>query len=291
MQGSQETSINVKTRPKINLARLGGWIVLSLGTLLLILSIVYASVIPALIGLGLVFWGAILTYIQTEEYVKRSVLNATLVPLLTTLDQTIQNLGYKSKGVYLPPEYFENPDQSRVYIARQEEADIPSPDQIQKLENESPNGNTEGLLLIPPGASLTRLFEETLGTSFIRRDLPYLQQNLPKLLVEALEIASSLKITVGTSRVTHRVNDSINQIEAKQDKIQVEVVTSTFKNMCKEASRLASLYKAVGCPLSSALACTFAKAIGKPIIIENQSTSEDGQQISIDYRVLEGSAR
>jgi hypothetical protein len=289
MQTIQESQTKAKARRKVSLARTSGLILLSLGGISLVLSIVYASLISALIGLGLIFWGAILTYIQGEKYVKESVLNAVLMPYLTTLDRTLQELRYSGKGVYLPPVYLKNPEQSRVYILRLEETSLPSPDQIQKLEDESLNRSAQGLLLIPPGASLTALFEETLGTSFIRRDLPYLQQNLPKLLIEDLEIATSLRIVEGNSRLTHQINDSPGQIEARQDKIEVEIVTSTFKDVCRDARQLACLYAAVGCPLSSALACTFAKAIGKPIVIENQSTSEDGQQISISYRVLDQS--
>ena len=46
----------------------------------------------ALIGLDLTFWCRVLLYIETEEYTMNTILNATAISLLTTLDQTIEEL-------------------------------------------------------------------------------------------------------------------------------------------------------------------------------------------------------
>jgi hypothetical protein len=50
---------------------------------------------------------------------------------------------------------------------------------------------------------------------------------------------------------------------------------------------LPNLFNNLGCPLSSAIACVLAKATGKPIVIENLQASENGKDISIEFRILE----
>jgi len=62
---------------------------------------------------------------------------------------------------------------------------------------------------------------------------------------------------------------------------------SVYKNLTKETANLSNLYFSLGCPVSSAIACALAKATGKPIVIENQQTSEDGKNMEIEYRILE----
>ena len=49
---------------------------LLLGIVALLASVIYASSILAFIGLGLVFWGAILLYVEPEEHIKKVILFA-----------------------------------------------------------------------------------------------------------------------------------------------------------------------------------------------------------------------
>ena len=109
----------VRLRISFNLARTAGVLLIILGTLALASSIIYVSPIPALIGLGLIFWGIILTYIQTGEYVKETVLDATTASMLITLNQTMQELDYRGKTVYLPPKYLNDPESTKAYVSRQ----------------------------------------------------------------------------------------------------------------------------------------------------------------------------
>lgn len=256
-------------RHKISLAKATGWILLSLGAVALVGSILYSSQISAFIGLGLIFWGAILTYLQTEEYIKKDLLDATILPSLVTLNQTIQELDYKGKAIYLPPKYLKNPEANKAYIPKQKDGKLPTPEQVQEQENKLFIENPRGMLVTPPGAELTKLFEKTLETSFTRVDLQYLQQNLSKLLVENLEIAQNF------------------EMETEGNKVQVKIENSAYKNLAKLDTELSNLYGSLGCPLSSAIASALAKATGKPIIIENQRTSEDGKDMEIEYCILQ----
>jgi len=262
--------IQIKRKRKLSLTKVSGWTMLGLGAVGLIASIFYTSQILAFIGLGLVFWGVIILYIQTEEYVKRSLLDTTTLPSLETLNKILQELDYKGKAVYLPPKYLSDPEANKAYIPKQKEGKLPVPEQTQKQETKLFLENPNGLLLTPPGAELTRLFEKTLETNFTRTDLQYLQQNMPKLFIEDLEIAQNF------------------DLEIKNNKIHVKIENSAYKNLNKEAENLSNLYTSLGSPISSAIACALAKASGKPIIIERQRISEDGKTIEIEYQILEG---
>jgi hypothetical protein len=271
MQNLQKIQ-TARTKRRISLTKAVSITLLGVGAAALIISIVYASSVLAFIGLGLLFWGAILTYIRTEEYIREDLLDATVLPSLLTLNQILQELNYKGKPMYLPPKYFEEPEAVKIYIAKQKSSSSPTPEQIQKHENQLLVKNlqdTQGILLAPIGAELTRLFEKALETNFTKVNLEYLQQNLPKLFIESLEIAQNF------------------EMETQNSNVLVKIENSAYKNICKDSEELSRLYDAVGCPISSAIACTLAKATGKPITIESRKTSDDGRDVEIEYRILE----
>jgi len=276
-----------KRKARLTLQRTVGLAMLLLGLITLLLAIAYSSIIPAFIGLGLTFWGIILLYIQTEEYTKNTILNATATSLLTTLNQTIQELDYKGKAVYLPPKYLNDPEATKAYIPRLRTGKLPPPEQTQKLEAQASPRNAQGMLITPPGAELTRLFEKTLGTAFTQMNLDDLQQALPKLLIEDLELATDLEIQQTSSTVNRPVDPMITQVEIKHDRIHVKITSSAYADTCKTAQQLPTIHANIGCPLTSAIACAIAKTTGKPTTIENQQTSKDGQTTETEYRILE----
>jgi hypothetical protein len=267
MQKTQTAPAQKKQR--ISLTKVIGWTMLTLGAAALIASIIYASQIPAFVGLGLTFWGAILIYIRTEEYIKENLLDTTVLPSLKTINQMLQELDYEGKAIYLPPKYNKDPEANKAYIPKQNEGKMPTPEQIQEQETKLFIENPQGMLLTPLGGELTRLFEKTLETSFTRIDLQHLQEKMPKLFIEDLEISQNF------------------EMETKDDKVHVKIENSIYKNLTKEVERLSKIYGAMGCPIGSAIACALAKATGKPIIVESQKISEDGKQTEIEYRVLE----
>lgn len=260
-----------------------GMILLILGTISLLGAIAYSSTIPALIGLGLIFWGIILTYIQTSEYVKTKVLDATVTPLLETLDETLITLDYKGKALYLPPKYVNDPETTRIYVSKQDNATLPKPEITQELELQPSHKNAQGMLITPPAAEMTKLFETTLGTSFLNADLEDLQQRLPKVLIEDLEVMTDFELKPVNSG---EVEKTIEFSKTGYDKVLVKFTTTVYKNICKKANELSTIHANVGCPLTSALASALAKTTGKPVTIQNQETSEDGKTTQIEYLIL-----
>ena len=257
-------------RPKrISLVGVANGTILGLGITALLISIVYSSTILAFIGLGLTFWGAVLLYIPSQEHVQRSLLDAVSVQSLVTLSQIMQGLDFKGNAIYLPPKYFEDPEASKIYIPKQKDAALPTPEQIEKYQDRLIVENPRGLLLTPPGAELAKLFEKTLETSFNKVDFEYLQKNIPKLFIEDLEIAENL------------------ELQAEKDSVHVRVTNSICKEIHSEANRHTPVLSKIGCPVCSAIACALTKATGKPIVNDGTQLSEDGKTIETTYRILE----
>ena len=264
----KEKKAEIRAKQRLSFAKAITWSMLATGLVALIASIIINSSILAFLGLGLTFWGAILLYVKSQEYTRKIFLDASVLPSLYTLNQLFEELDYKGTPIYLPPNYFKIPESTKIYIPKQKKAELPKPEDIQKYEEHLFVKNPQGILLIPPGIELTKLFEMNLKTSFIQIDLEYLYQNLPKLLIEDLEIAENI------------------EIETKYNKIKIRITNSIFKESHRENNKLSHLYPSIGCPLSSAIACALTKATGKPITIENIQPSEDGKIIEATYRIL-----
>jgi amino acid permease len=87
MQSFQSSYTNKRTKPKrqLKLITIICATLIILGALSLAISITYESQTLAFIGLGLLFWGAILLFIQPEKYIKK-VLKARKHNSKTKLD-------------------------------------------------------------------------------------------------------------------------------------------------------------------------------------------------------------
>ena len=228
-----------RTRKKTNLGKTVALAFLGIGSALLFTSIVFVSSILAFIGLSLLFWGALLLYIQPEEHIKKTLLDSALLPSLSTLNQIIHELDYKGKAIYLPPKYFKDPGANKVYIPKQQEEELeelPPPEHILMQESHLFFEDPEGVLLTPPGAQLTSLFEKMLGTNFAQKDLQYVTQNMPKLFIEDLEIAKNL------------------EIETIYDTIHVKITDPILKDICNKNRKLSHISGKLGCPVCSSIA-------------------------------------
>ena len=279
---------------RINSTGLAIVTMLLLGTISLIASIGYNSSVLAFIGLGLVFWGAVLLYIRPEEYTKKVLLEAVLSPSLTTLYQMIRELGYKGDTTYLPPKYFANPETTKVYISKYKRRRLPTPEQTQLYENQPLARTTLGILLTPPGTQLSKLLEKSLGTGFIKTDLKNLQQNLPKLFIENLEIAENLELQAEND-MTQRKEDypasstrmKRARARMKRTTVHAKITKPIYGNAFKEAEEPSQTTSSIGCPVCSAIAIAITKATGKPVRITDTRSSEDGNTIEASYEIIE----
>jgi adenine/guanine phosphoribosyltransferase-like PRPP-binding protein len=228
-------------------------------------SVVYSSYVLAFVGLGLTFWGALLLYIKSTKYVKLELFNAASSSGLYNIERILVTTKTDLRGIYLPPKNLQDNTSSLVFIPTVPNQPLPTSVETnpQKLNSK----NSIGFFLTPPGLALSKLLEKELKKPFAETSLEDLQTQLPKLFDE-LQITKHLTI------------------QPQDNLITITITNHVFEDLCKETAKLELTHKKVGCPLSSALACAFAKATGKPIVIAREETGPD-ETTTIKYKVLE----
>ena len=241
------------------------YLLIIFGVASLLTSIFYSSYILAFIGLGLTFWGTLFLYIKSTKYVKLELLNATSSSTLENIERILTTAGTNSKGIYLPPKNLQDNTASLVFIPTR--PDQPLPTSVDTNPHRLQFQNPSGLLITPPGFALAKLFEKELKRPFTEPKAEDLQTLLPSLF-EALQITKNFTI------------------EAKDTTIKVEIRNHIFRDLCEETKHLERTNWAVGSPLSSALACVFAKSTGKPVVIITDETNLEGAT-TIQYGILE----
>jgi len=243
---------------------LAGYALAGFGGLSLILSVVFTSTVLAFIGLGLVFWGALLLFIRPRRYVRSDLMDSTALSSLTTIDRMITSLGYTQKGVYIP---MNNPGKAVVFIPSKPLKKIPK---IELVENQTFVKDPEGIAMVPPGLSLANLFERELGVKFTDWSLQEMSERLPKLLIEDLELVQDCTIKFDGDRVSFRFAESV------------------YAEFCSKLRDSTQVCSTVGCPLCSAMACVLAQVSHRPVEFDEDKYSTDGGTVESSYHILAG---
>jgi hypothetical protein len=238
----------------------------ALGIGLTVISVVYLSSFLVILGIGIIFWGAILLYITPTRHVPLTLLNAIAAANANNTERILTELNMTEKGRYLPPKYLKNYESSLVFIPERPYQRLPRISET--TEKRLRFRNQAGLFLTPPGMALSKLFEHALGVSFTKTDLAYVQQNFPKLLIESVELVETAEIQI------------------QNDKVTLEITGSILDEVCRETREFSRTHEAVGCLLSSAIACALAKATGKAVIIEKETQTPDNRTTRIEYQIL-----
>ena len=250
-------------------------------------SVRYDSSTLAFIGLGLLFWGAVLLYIRPEEYMKKVLLEAALSPSLTTVNQLIQELGYTGDATYLPPRFFTNPETTMICVSEYRHASLPTPEQVQPYEGQPVARTPQGLLLTPSGAQLSILLEKSLGKSFLQTDLENLRRNLPRLFIEDLEIVQDLEIQAQNDMTEEKEYDKAFVNQVKSTRVSIMITKPIPRVLFTEADDSRQPTGLIGGPICSAVAIALAKAAGKPVRIRAVKSSEDGNTVVATYDIVE----
>lgn len=249
--------------------RLAGYLVTFVGAAVLLGSMFFSSSVWAIVGLVLTFWGVFFFFLKPTSLVKADLLDSAYFSLLENVNRLFSDFGLKGKGVYLPPRYLEELSGGLVFVSAKEEVFVPTLGEVKKAEDSFFLKNPSGVCLVPSGVALTNLLERELGISFAKVDLAYLERNLPKAFVEALEVAEDFELSV------------------EDDRVHVRVVGSIYKDLCNEVKKVSRICESFGCPLCSSTACALARASGKPVVMDGNEVSRDGNVMDVYYHVLE----
>ncbi len=238
------------------------------GAVCLVLSFVYSSSVVTLAGLGLLVCGGILSYVKDEDYSKNSVLRASAFSSTSTLNQLIRDLEFKGAAIYLPPRYLKDGTSNCVFLLKNKRIQLPMEHQLQNSSESSFVKKPEGIMLTPPGDDLVTLFEETLKTSFVKMDMEFFKIEVPKLLVEGLEIAKKFEVEIADNVIVVKIENSI--YGEPWGSFSVDPSMSPF----------------TGSPLCSAIACALTKTLGKPVIVLKEQVDDGGKVVVMEYSVL-----
>lgn len=230
-------------------SQLASYLFLVFGLTLVIFAVVNTSAILAIIGLGFTFFGSLLQYIRPVNFVKTELLDTVVIPYVRSLQDLLGDTSCSSISIYYPINSSRGSPQVKLVFT----------------EEYTSNPHSEVPVITPPGIQLAALVETELETKISRIDLPYLQQNISRVFVEALELVTEITLNLGNP-------------------IRVQMKPVTFSTLCREI-REHKLCPSLGCPLCSSIACLITQVSHKPVIIEKiRVTDED---ITTHYRILE----
>jgi hypothetical protein len=247
---------------------------LVLGAISLVASFFVESRILALIGLGLVFWGALLLFLSPVRHVEASLLYSTSLASYVNIDRIMADFEYKGKGYYLPsypkdvylPEHLKGLKDVLVYVSAQETFEMPPVDEL--AEGKFLLKDSKGVLILPPGLGLLEEMENKLNIDLTKTSLTELSEILPQFLLENFNIAKDIKLSLKENIASLRITDSI---------YRDLYVSKTSKSVVM-----------LGCPLASAVACALAKASSKPVMIQRHRVSLDGMTVELQFSIVEG---
>jgi hypothetical protein len=240
------------------------------GIVSLILSIYVESNTLALVGLGLAFWGALFLFISPKRLVDGGLLYDSVLASYSTLDRIITDFKYKGKGHHIPPypkdvylpEHLKGLKDPLVFIPAEDKLGFPSIEEI--AESKFLLKNPKGILVSPPGLGFLYQIENKLQTSLSKTNLNELSEILPRSILENLNVAEDIEMTV------------------EGDHVELRITNSVYKDLYRAESRSKSV-SILGCPIASAVACIVAKVTGKPVAIQTYKKSPDGLIVQIQY--------
>ena len=204
------------------------------------------------------FLGVIFVLSGVEPYVKLRVANKAVASPLYTLCDLLSHLGVDGKGIYMPTA---EGDSVKIFLPKSRSGSLP------KI-NEATSGMVvleNGFILPPVGNSLLQLYEEELGD--VRNfDFDYLKEWLPRVLVEALNIAEKSEIT------------------QDGEDIQVRLTASSFSGLCQN-KEVVQICRVVGCPLISSIAEAISKNTGRVVYYINCAYNPSTRVTEATYKL------
>jgi hypothetical protein len=237
--------------------RFAGGAMIAVGIGALLASVVFGSSALAFTGLGLMFWGALLIFARGARYVRADLVAPTLLPTTKAISQILNDLDYTEKGVYIPG------DQGRVFLFIPSEpvTRIPSFEEVSRATFLK---NPDSVSITPPGLGLAEVFKRELGVKSGRTGIEAIAKQLPRLLIDDLEIARNFEIRVKGREIGTRIVDPLYSGVLEQ-------LDTPRPTICDD-------------PISSAVACLIASSSGEPVKIERKTKSHG--TIESLYRIL-----
>lgn len=259
----------MKVNKKSNVALQLGGVFLAGGVFLLVFSILVEMQVMAFIGLGLMFWGAILALTRDGKYVESSLLDASAQSMYLSIDRMLNEQKKTSQAYYLPaypqdvslPEYVKSLTDPTVYITESFNGNVSLDELTAGRFFSVKNG---GFFLASPGSGIVEVVERYLKLDLTKVSPTELCEVFPKCLTESLNLAKNAQMNLtpdggATFKATGILYDSLYS---------------------DKKPRSASL---LGCPVVCAAASAFAKSSGKMVVLGKMETFSNNT-VSVQFR-------
>jgi hypothetical protein len=227
-----------------------------------------------------------LIFITNEKYVKKNITIASIIPSINEFNKIITELNYTGKTIFLPPKNLKNFDDCKVFILKNKNSDPTVLHNFKQKTNNVIITKPNGLLLKPTGFSILKIFEENMNTNFTNIDLEFLKKYLPDVIINDLELASDFEINELDRNSSKEFFNSLkNNSEFKI--LEVKIKDSIYNKFYDKIPNSLQYQNSLVDPLTSAVGCSLAKAIGKPIIVNEIKLSKENQTIKIFFTTWE----
>jgi len=252
---------------KFSKGPLTGITLLGIGGASLLLSYLVSSSILTFIGLGLTLWGVLILYVAPSRHVRAEMLNSISSSMQKCVDSLVAYMGYTGQVIFFHPKSLTGLGQGYIFIphyAAKAAGILNSKVEALNALPYSSESNIpsvfldpKGIFLPAPSQGLVDLFEKELGVNFASVDMAYVQQNIPRLLIEELNVIDDMSI------------------EQNSDGIVMKSTGGPCTDMCKFMKE-SHPQNNLACPLCSAMALIVSKVWGKPIVIK-ETIATDGK--------------
>jgi hypothetical protein len=252
-----------------------GIAILAAGILSILISLLATSQVLALIGLGLIFWGALFFFITPTRYIESALLEETAFSTYLLIDRIISDLEVEGKGYYIPPypkdvflpEHLKGLKYTVVFVPKEDTVEMPALEEIAKAKFQG--SKPEGVFLNAPGAELLVQLEKKAGVDVSKISTEELFDLLPNLITNYLSLANEINLMQKDEEIRLMIRDSVYQ-------------------KLYSLERGLKCVAVIGCPIASAVACALAKSTGKRVFLHGLRTSTETQTTYLTFRVVQG---
>ncbi|MBE8539389.1 hypothetical protein [Geoglobus acetivorans] len=207
-------------------------------------------------GIGGVFLGVVVLSFSTSDHIKYDAFRTVFNPYVVLTRNLTNSLGLGGKSVYIPP--YDNMPDGGVFVPLHDDFDLDLArfDDRTVFLTDSGREREMGLLLVPLGRDLVRMYEEYSGMDLAGAGLG------------AVESVSAVLRSLGLAKSV--------DVEEEGDEIRVYVGGVKVREFCsRECERIA-------CPVCSSIMLSISKALNELIVVE---------EIDFNDRFVEISAR
>jgi hypothetical protein len=248
-------------------------ILLGIGAACLLFSYLWSSSILTFIGLGLALWGILIMYLSPSRHVRAELLDAVSSSMQKSIDALVSNMGYTGKAVFFHPKSLTGLGQGYVFIPHYTTSAITGNGENSNLKLEDLNLlpyssestvpqiylHPKGMFLAAPSQGMVDLIEKEIGINFALVSFDRVQEVLPKLLIEELNLVDDMSVEeeIGTGNIVARATGG------------------PCTDICKLLGQETRLRNHLGCPLCSVVALVISKVKGKPVIVKETNATDN----------------